>query len=590
MSPQVLHRASARTRTFALAVAGALAASMLVASPATAGTTELEDLESALCPGGSSAAGPVKLTKDIDAAPSSNIETLTIVAGCETILDLDGFELIVGNVMIEPTAKLTIRDTSTAGTGVLDATAALASPASAGAPNGAADGGLPGISVTAEGQLTRNPVAEGMATLVIEGGTIRATGGDAAAGIGSYCSTFTTSDVRGDCWDGYTNGGRNVGEIIVTGGVVIAQGGKDAAGIGGGYRGTVADLGAGLKVSGGTVTATGGPGGAGIGGGYSRNGIPVEISDGTVTAVGGSGAAGVGPGETGVASGTLRISGGTLVATAGAGVPDPSPGGGHFGNLQVVEFDDGVKVRCAVVEHTLGPVRTTISFNTDCLVSFPPPTGPTGPSGAVTSGSAAVDVPVSAAVAAASAAGVAGSSSAVLVRGGEVVPITSSSAAGAGPRGGVVLEAEGLKVTVAAAGGASPQTGVIAPVGGEIVCELCAAFAAGSTIEAWMYSSPQLTAAVQVPDDHQDGDCILLRIPVGAPLTGEPVAAGAHTLQLRMSTQDGLEVLATGVTVGTAVPSSVPAGEGPVGRGLLGMFGLLAVAAAAAVRRQVVTG
>jgi hypothetical protein len=217
------------------------------------------------------------------------------------------------------------------------------------------------------------------------------------------------------------------------------------------------------------------------------------------------------------------------------------------------------------------------------------------PGGSVTTGGGggddpAVDVPVAAAVAAASAAGVAGSSSAVLVRGGEVVPVTSSSAAGAGPRGGVVLEAEGLKVTVAAAGGASPQTGVVAPVGGEIVCELCAAFAAGSTIEAWMYSSPQLAAAVQVPDDHEDGECILLRIPTGAPLAGEPVAAGVHTLQLRMYVQDGLEVLATGVTVGTAVPSGIPAGDGPVDRGLLGMFGLLAVAGAVAVRRLVVTG
>jgi hypothetical protein len=220
------------------------------------------------------------------------------------------------------------------------------------------------------------------------------------------------------------------------------------------------------------------------------------------------------------------------------------------------------------------------------------------PGGSTTTGSSgggggddpAVDVPVAAAVAAASAAGVAGSSSAVLVRGGEVVPVTSSSAAGAGPRGGVVLEAEGLKVTIAAAGGASPQTGVVAPVGGEIVCELCAAFAAGSTIEAWVYSSPQLTAAAQVPDDHEDGDCILLRIPMGAPLAGEPVAAGVHTLQLRMYVQDGLEVLATGVTVGTAVPSGIPAGDGPVDRGLLGMFGLLAVAGAVAVRRLVVTG
>jgi hypothetical protein len=178
----------------------------------------------------------------------------------------------------------------------------------------------------------------------------------------------------------------------------------------------------------------------------------------------------------------------------------------------------------------------------------------------------------------------------VLVRGGELVEVTSSLAAGVGPRGGVVLEAEGLKVTLFADGGAGADTGVVVPPSGEIECEVCAAFAAGDTIEAWMYSSPQLVAAVQVPADHDD-DCILLRIPVGEPLSGDPIAAGEHTLQLRMPGEDGLEVLATGVTVGPAVPASVPAGDGPLGRGLLGLVGLLAAAGAAlAARRLVVTG
>lgn len=196
-------------------------------------------------------------------------------------------------------------------------------------------------------------------------------------------------------------------------------------------------------------------------------------------------------------------------------------------------------------------------------------------SGGTVQSNDAVDVPVAAAVAAAESADVAGSSSAVLVRNGQVVPVTSGTVAGAGPRGGVLLEAEGLTVSVAAVGGASPQTGVVAPVGGEIVCEVCAALAAGSTIEAWMYSTPQLTAAVQVPDDHEDGDCVLLTIPVGAPLTGEAFEAGAHTLQLRLPTTSGLEVLATGVTVGTPVPTSIPAGEGSRDSGLLGLSVLL---------------
>lgn len=90
-----------------------------------------------------------------------------------------------------------------------------------------------------------------------------------------------------------------------------------------------------------------------------------------------------------------------------------------------------------------------------------------------------------------------------------------------------------------------------------------------------MYSTPQLVAAVRVPDDHEDEDCVLLRIPVGAPLSGDPIEAGVHTLQLRLATTDGLQVLATGVTVGTPVPTGVPAGEGSLGTGLLGLFALL---------------
>ena len=205
-------------------------------------------------------------------------------------------------------------------------------------------------------------------------------------------------------------------------------------------------------------------------------------------------------------------------------------------------------------------------------------------SGGTVQSNDAVDVPVAAAVAAAESADVAGSSSAVLVRNGQVVPVSSGTVAGAGPRGGVLLEAEGLTVSVAAVGGASPQTGVVTPVGGEIVCEVCAGLVAGSTVEAWMYSTPQLTAAVQVPDDHEDGDCVLLNIPTGAPLTGEAVEAGAHTLQLRLPTTSGLEVLATGVTVGTAVPTAVPAGSGPVDRGLLGLLGAVVLLAGVLAR------
>jgi hypothetical protein len=190
------------------------------------------------------------------------------------------------------------------------------------------------------------------------------------------------------------------------------------------------------------------------------------------------------------------------------------------------------------------------------------------------------------------AAGVEGTSSAVLVRDREVLPVTSSLSSDAGPRGGVVLEAEGLTVTVASAVGARADSGVIVPAGGEMECVLCGDFVPGSVVEAWVNSDPRLSAAVRIPDDAQDGDCHQLAVPTGSPLDGGgAIEEGAHTLQLRMYTDSGFTVLSTGITIGSVSPTRIPAGEGSVPRG--GMLVLLLGAAGlglAAVRRQVVTG
>jgi hypothetical protein len=215
-----------------------------------------------------------------------------------------------------------------------------------------------------------------------------------------------------------------------------------------------------------------------------------------------------------------------------------------------------------------------------------------------TSTQSPTDDPTAAAVATAVeqsiAGGVAGTSSAVLIRADGVVPLTSSLSASAGPRGGVVLQAEGLKVTVASEVGARAQSGVIVPTGGEVQCVLCGDFVPGSVVEAWLYSDPRLTAAVSIPEGAQDGDCHLLAIPTSAPLDGGgPVESGAHTLQLRMYTDDGFTVLSTGITIGSVTPTSIPAGEGSVPlSGPLGGVLLLGAAGLglAAVRRQVVTG
>ena len=93
-----------------------------------------------------------------------------------------------------------------------------------------------GIGAVSEGDSCGN--------IVIEGGTITATGGDAAAGIGG--------NYEADC-----------GDITITGGKVIAAGGDFAAGIGGGVESGCGSI----TITGGTVEATGGKSAAGIGGG-----------------------------------------------------------------------------------------------------------------------------------------------------------------------------------------------------------------------------------------------------------------------------------------------------------------------------------
>ena len=134
-------------------------------------------------------------------------------------------------------------------------------------------------------------------SIVINGGTIEATGGDepyatrSAAGIGLGSS------------DGNYHAFGDSLTIEITNGNVTATGGTGAAGIGGG---TNASSG-GISISGGTVKAFGKAdsvwGGAGIGGGDNGLSGPIKISGtAAVTAVSKGGAAGIGGGSTGRAT------------------------------------------------------------------------------------------------------------------------------------------------------------------------------------------------------------------------------------------------------------------------------------------------
>ena len=124
-------------------------------------------------------------------------------------------------------------------------------------------------------------------------------------------------------------------------GSLTATGGASAAGIGGGYLGD----GKNITITGGTVNATGNEDGAGIGGGSSGSGENITINDGKVTATGGSYAAGIGGGSVGAWGGdagsgkNITINGGTVNATGtdgGAGI-----GGGENGNGEDITINGG---------------------------------------------------------------------------------------------------------------------------------------------------------------------------------------------------------------------------------------------------------
>lgn len=122
-------------------------------------------------------------------------------------------------------------------------------------------------------------------------------------------------------------GGYNLscGNIIINEGTVTATGGNGCAGIGGGWSEEGVSVRCGnITINGGTVTATTGYYGAGIGSGLSYSETStcgnITITGGTVTATGGYYGAGIGSGtayETSSGCGDITISGGTVTAKSG---------------------------------------------------------------------------------------------------------------------------------------------------------------------------------------------------------------------------------------------------------------------------------
>lgn len=148
----------------------------------------------------------------------------------------------------------------------------------------------------------------------IQGGSIRATGGEDSAAIGS---TLLTS----------------CGSIVISGGSVSAFGGPSGAGIGSGARASCGDI----SITGGTVQAEGGSSAAGIGCGQEATCENISISGGTINAVCGIYAACIGSGDgcdddgdvfEASVCGDITISGGTITASYDSILPGTGIGSG----------------------------------------------------------------------------------------------------------------------------------------------------------------------------------------------------------------------------------------------------------------------
>ena len=208
-----------------------------------------------------------------------------------------------------------------------------------------------GLEKTSTGKLTLKDDNK-------EAGSLTATGGASAAGIG------------GD-WKGSGN------NITIKGGTVNATGGDGGSGIGGGAEGGGGNN---ITIKGGTVTATGGgnrgTGGAGIGGGSvsfwggeSGSGKNITINGGTVNAAGAYGGAGIGGGVNGIGS-KVTVSGAAQVtATATGSGPDWSGVGtgatiGNGGSKTPDGPVDGKEIQADISGLTTGYIHHII-YNPD---------------------------------------------------------------------------------------------------------------------------------------------------------------------------------------------------------------------------------
>ena len=188
-------------------------------------------------------------------------------------------------------------------------------------------------------------------TIIIESGTVEATGGSFGAGIGG-----------GDFDD-------DGGTIIINGSAqVTANGGLQSAGIGGGNCGA----GGNITISGSAqVTATGNNGGAGIGGGMGvmmmggGGAGTIAISGGTVKATGSVSGEGIGTGSMGN-GGTVTITGGSIQTGSITPPTNGSNANGYKTTLTVPGAGDGTTVSHLTVPKAAG---ADYAYGTDGIIT-----------------------------------------------------------------------------------------------------------------------------------------------------------------------------------------------------------------------------
>ena len=210
------------------------------------------------------------------------------------------------------------------------------------------------IDTSSTGEAAISTKGEGNVTIELEGDSTVKSGGNHAGLEKNNGGNLTIKDDDNDgkltaVGDGAGIGSRNdsyysdnnVSNITIKGGTINATGGGSAAGIGGGGNGSASNI----TIEGGDITAKGGWSGAGIGAGGNYGASNITITGGKVTAIGGLYAAGIGGGISGDGS-NITISGDAQVTAVG-GESGAGIGGGRSceGNNIKISGDAQVKVK-----------------------------------------------------------------------------------------------------------------------------------------------------------------------------------------------------------------------------------------------------